>query len=256
MSFIPGKKCREYFHDAEGRIFFDRKTAASYAEKFIFPLGVEYAVLCQQVAYCLGDGDEINIWFGLRGLREGEEEFPDGELPGRTYATITRAGTDRADTFFEVERSTRPTPQSDATRAFNVYRSALAAFQEEVAEPTPLPIPTERDDNSDTSSRPKPVSRAFSPTNLYHNSGVMWYFVDIGSIMPYSSPEMTLLRPMEAVDALILSALLTVSIGWPPGVYAVYQPMPLGRMPSSFRKEVSVDAVEPPLEGDEIAIVC
>lgn len=252
MSFIPGKEKREFFHDAEGHIFFGRQTAMEFADEFLPPFP-EYTVLNMQMMHCLAEDDEVDIWFGLTDddVAEGGEEPPqDRELPGRTWASITRKQkTEEKKTFLEVGRDTMPTPLKHATRAFNAYRRELAAHQG-VTEPSPHPVVAVTGESEDVSR----VSRALSPTNLYHNSGVMWYFVDIASIMPFGSDEMTLTRPMSAEDALILTVLLTICIGWAPGVYAVYQEMPLGGMPTSFQKATSADVVK--LKEGEIGIIC
>jgi hypothetical protein len=145
-----------------------------------------------------------------------------------------------------------PTPQIHAIGAFNAYRRALATYQG-VAVPAAIPAPA---DHADDRSATPQVSRALSPSNLYHGSSVMWYFVDISSIMPFEAEEPTLTRPMKASDALILTVLLKICIGWAPRVYAVFQSvMPLGRMPTSFRRASFVDAIEELQEG-EIAIIC
>jgi hypothetical protein len=252
MSFIPGKKEREYFHNAEGHIFFGRAAAADLADEFI-GFDPEYAVLRMQVAHCLADDDEVDIWFGLRDNPEGGEEYPGGELPGWTWATITRGRTGEKKTVLDVGRPTEPTPQIYAIGAFNAYRRALAAHQG-VAPPTPIPLPA---DHADGQSGARHPSRALAPSNLYFGSSVMWYFVDISSIMPFEAEEPTLTRPMNAADALMMTVLLTICIGWAPRVYAVYQSvLPLGQMPTLFRRASFVDAIDPELQEGEIAIIC
>ncbi|KAK2785330.1 hypothetical protein FQN52_008527 [Onygenales sp. PD_12] len=262
MSFIPGAPAREAIENASGRIFTTRIGALDYADEFILkcPSGPQ-PLLYQLFLAMLSDGDELEIKFGLRDPTNTEEDDPAGELIGHTWALLKDAnGGEKL--LWEVGRKTAPISDADAAKAFNAYRQLLGTYQHQQQEqqaeqahthgmmpispptqiPTNIPLPTP--------SPPPPsagpvrsISRALSPSNLYFAAGVMFYFVDL-SMVPPSRPEfyhtpLHLSRPMQAFDALLLSALVTVAIGAPPLVFAVLQGNEgLGEMPGSFGRAV------------------
>lgn len=255
MSFIPGKPHREFFHNANGHIFFGRACALDFADTFLLPYG--HNILYQLVLACLSEGDQVDIWFGARNPCDSERIDPDGEPVGHTWATLTDATSKQKHTLWDVSRDTPLLTRRYATRAFNAYRQALALYQG-VDKPTPIPIPP-----SSTAEEASPgswtMSRCFSPANLYECASVIWYFIDLSQQpSPTSSPDaMVLSIPMPAQDAIILATLLTIVLGAPPVCFAVYQSGQLGCMPSSFQHAGFADAkAVTSIKAPEIAIIC
>ena len=235
MSFIPGAEAREEIHKAEGHIFFQRPAALSYADEFLQAPAFAGAseslpVIYQTVLACLSDGDQVDVWFGLRDA-EGQDELPSGEPVGHTWATLKTA--DGKETpLWEVGRGTPSAGEAHAVRAFNAYRQALAAFKGE-QQPSPLSIPMgEQAAYVPQQWNGKPaISRALAPANLYYGSARMWYFVELGGSI--EAPVIS--RPMRAFDALILSALMALAQGRPPMVFAVANTMEtLGKLPLGY----------------------
>jgi len=255
MSFVPGQEARDEIFNAGGHIAFDRKAALDFADTFIkqAPLGCggPLQLVYQTMLACLSEGDVVHIWFGLRkpSPAQHEDDDPAGEHVGYTWASHRNAdGRERC--LYEVGRQTPAWPDAHATRAFNAYRTTLAAFLGHQPPPQALALPSPssslRSGGSDVKSEfnGKPtISRALAPSNLYYASARMWYFVDLCPPGQLDTPAI-LSRPMRAFDALILSALMTLAMGSPPLVFGISNaPDGLGKMPVSFTRAY--------FEGDE-----
>jgi hypothetical protein len=258
MNFIPGKEAQDEIFAAQGHIFFDRQTALNFADEFILKSPPALAgqtggnsnfnpsILYQTMLTCLSEGDQVDIWFGLRepDPSKGDEIDPSGELVGHTWATLRTAAGDGRDNLkylYEVGRRTPPLSDAQAVRAFNAYRDALAVFRREQP-PLHLPIPTlprhVQEPPREWNGKPV-ISRALAPSNLYHSSGRTWFFVDLSMAQgdELQSPAV-LSRPMRAFDALVLAAIMTLVMNRPPMVFGISSKSPegLGKMPVAFRR--------------------
>ncbi|GAB1318509.1 VOC domain-containing protein [Madurella fahalii] len=242
MCFIPGPEAKDELFKAQGHIFFDRRTALDFADEFVLkaPGGQNgnTSILYQTMLTCLSEGDQVDIWFGLRDAdpAKGDEVDPSGEQVGHTWAILHTAD-GREKHLWEVGRRTPPPSDAQAVRAFNAYRDALAVFRGEQP-PQPLPIPTlARHTQEQREWNGKPViSRALAPSNLYYSSGRTWFFVDLSPPGDVQSPAV-LSRPMRAFDALILAALMTLVMGQPPQVFGISSTLEgLGKMPLAFTR--------------------
>ncbi|PGH29776.1 hypothetical protein GX50_07476 [[Emmonsia] crescens] len=275
MSFVPGTSALAAIENANGRIFTDRAGAIDFANEFILtcPSGPQ-PLLYQLFLAMLNDGDQLEINFSLRDPTTTEENDPAGELIGHTWAILkTARGSEKL--LYEVGRKTEPISNTEAAKAFNGYRKLLAAFEYQAqgacagmmvsavavaaASPMDIPLPPPRQPTP-TAGPIRSISRALSPSNLYFAAGVMFYFVDLSMMAP-SRPEfyetpLHLSRPMQAVDALILSALVTLAIGAPPLVFAVLQAnASLGTMPEMYGRVAYALAPECRPEAGKIVIV-
>ncbi|KAL2022154.1 hypothetical protein VTK56DRAFT_5983 [Thermocarpiscus australiensis] len=243
MNFIPGSQAREQIQSARGHIYFDRRTALAFADELVAKAPCvqtsELSILYQTMLTCLSEGDQVDIWFGLRDAdpAKGDEVDPSGELVGHTWATL-RTADGREKTLWEVGRRTPPLSDAQAVRAFNAYRDALAAFR---GEPPPerLPLPDDRaphvEEPREWNGKPV-ISRALAPSNLYYSSGRTWFFVDISPPGGVHTPAV-LSRPMRAFDCLVLAALMTLVMGQPPLVFGISNSIEgLGKMPWGFTR--------------------
>lgn len=242
MRFIPGPEAKNEVFGAQGHIFFDRQTALGFADEFVLNSPCSHngntSVLYQTMLSCLSEGDQVDIWFGLRDAdpAKGDEIDPSGELVGHTWATL-RTADGKEKHLWEVGRRTPPPSDAQAVRAFNAYRDALAVFRGEQP-PQRLPIPTlPRHTEEQREWNGKPViSRALAPSNLYYSSGRTWFFVDLSPPGDVQSPPV-LSRPMRAFDALILAAIMTLVMEQPPLVFGISNSLDgLGKMPLTFKR--------------------
>ncbi|KXX75643.1 hypothetical protein MMYC01_204547 [Madurella mycetomatis] len=243
LSFAcSGQAAKDEIFSAQGHIFFDRRTALAFADEFVLKAQCgqndNTSVLYQTVLTCLSEGDQVDIWFGLRDAdpAKGDEVDPSGELVGHTWA-ILRTADGREKHLWEVGRRTPPPSDAQAVRAFNAYRDALAVFLGE-QQPQRLPTPTlPRHTQEQREWNGKPVvSRALAPSNLYHSSGRTWFFVDLSPPGDVQSSAV-LSRPMRAFDALILAAIMTLVMGQPPVVFGISNSLEgLGKMPLAFKR--------------------
>ncbi|KAM4055773.1 hypothetical protein HRG_008373 [Hirsutella rhossiliensis] len=225
MGFVPGPQAKEQIFNAQGHLFFSRQTALDYAEEFIkkAPDGYTDAHIrthYQSMKACLGEGDQVDIWFGLRDPNpaRGQHQDPSGELVGHTWALVKTAdGNERQ--LWEVGQETPPMGEAHAARAFNAYREAMARhLNMEAPEPVQINKHAAKTPR-DVSGRPV-ISRALAPSNLYYASSRMWYFVDLGLAGGTNTP-IILSRPMRSFDALVLSALMTLVLSAPPLVFGI-----------------------------------
>lgn len=239
MSFIPGREAREEIEEAGGHISMTRDAVLDFLDSVALPnlLGppggnILYATLLASLSV----GDKLDIYYGLRDCKEGEEVDPGGELVGFTWATVTESG-GMEKKLWEVGRSSPKADHGFALDAFNLYRATLGSFQKaQVPQGKPYNPPTDLPSELD-------ISRALSPSNLYYCSGTMFYFVVFSSSAPsrpdFCSSPRWLSRPMRAYDALLLSALMTLAVGAPPSVFAVLQRSDsLGVMPEDCERVV------------------
>jgi hypothetical protein len=244
MSFIPGAQAREEIFAAQGRITADRACALDFAETFILPAGAPPHVY-QAALAALSAHERIEISFSL----QPGEEMESGELPGVTTAELVDLDSGARTLLWEVGRRTELLGDAHAERAFRAYQRKLAAHLG-----TPVPGPA---DDEDTVLAAPPaaattISRALAPTTLYHWSGLMFFFIDVGA-PPGSSAPPALTRPLRAFDALVLAALLALVWRRAPTVLCVAQHAGrLGHMPLRFRRVTCVDAEDAwPAEDDE-----
>ena len=254
MDFVPGPQAKEQIFNAQGHMFFSRQTALDFADEFIMnaPSGsgdAHLPLLYQTMLACINEGDQVDIWFGLRDPdpTAGQEDLPSGELVGHTWALFkTIDGKERH--LWEVSRQTPVAGDAYAARAFNAYREAMARFH---GRETPAPIPVDASlANMPKDFNGKPViSRALSPSNLYYASGRMWYFVDLAPPGDIHAPVI-LSRPMRSFDALALSALLTLALGRPPLVFGISNAtdtqgkVPTGYVRASYEADESIASTE------------
>lgn len=235
MAFIPGAEAKDEMFKAEGHIFFQRSTASAYCDEFLATaLGQVSSITFQTMLACLSEGDQVDIWFGLRDpdQSKGQEELASGEPVGHTWAVLNTAD-GRKQTLWEVGRATPAAGEAHAARAFNAYRDALAFFKDE--EPPPhVPVDVNQA-NMPAEFNGKPViSHALAPANIYHASSRMWYFIDLGPLGELHTPA-CLTRPMRAFDALILAALMTLVNGSPPLVFGIANTMEtIGKVPGGY----------------------
>ena len=233
LAFIPGAIQRETIEEANGLIFFDRRTALDFANEF---LG-QQPLLYQTILACMAEGDRVDIKFGLQDPKGPEEEVPSGESVGHTWAIFTEAsGKERL--LWDVSRESQPIREVDAARAYNAFRAALADHQG-VQSPAAKP-----ENHSDSIKTVLPgnqaISRVLSPAHLYEASGVIWFFIDLSMTAPcradHLSTPLRLSRPMNAFDALILTALVTLACDAPPLVFGVFLGDDVrGKMPDQYR---------------------
>jgi len=277
MTFIPGKDAREEIHSHKGHLTITHEMVIPIIDDFIMncPAGPN-SLLYQICGAALSRNDTIDITFGLRNVNAAQDEREDeaGELVGHTWAVhnfVLENGEKRSKTLWDVGRDSPLQTPTVAHRAFSHYQMALARHQN-VDAPTPLSAPHNSAPPPKEEGRPPHISRALSPSNLYENSGIQFYFVELCMSAPgrpdyfdYSDPTRPrwspsqLSRPMRATDALLLSALLTAAIGDPPLVFAVRQSIPrsLGRMPAGFiQRGYGVPEGFDDAEQDKIVLVC
>jgi hypothetical protein len=256
ISFIPGAQAREEIFDAKGRICVDRPCAIDFANEFILPCVASGTVhVYQATLAAVGAHEQLEISFGLRDARPGEE-FASGELPGMTTAELVNLDTSARLLLWEVGRCTATLDDAYAARAFHAYRRKLSAHLGMAADGATGEPVVRLPEHSTT------ISRALAPTSLYHTSGAMFYFVDIapppGSTAYDVATVPVLSRPMRALDALILGALLALVWHRPPLVFAVVQHNErLGQLPSSLKRVTYVDAEDawPADDVEEVSIV-
>ncbi|PGH16706.1 hypothetical protein AJ79_01579 [Helicocarpus griseus UAMH5409] len=270
MSFVPGTPALDAIENANGRIYTTRAGAIDYANEFILkcPSGPQ-PLLYRLFLTMLSDGDELEIKFSLRDPTRTEHDDPAGELVGHTWAVL-KAATGGEKLLYEVGRKTDPISDVDAAKAFNGYRKLLAVFHTsstgmslmDTCPPTnPIDIPLPPPRLPPPATAPiRSISRALSPSNLYFAAGAMFYFVDLSMVAPsrpeFFSTPLHLSRPMQAFDALILSALVTLAIGAPPLVFSVLQANEcLGVMPDAYGRAAYALAPECRPEGGRIVIV-
>ncbi|PGH01564.1 hypothetical protein GX51_05129 [Blastomyces parvus] len=276
MSFVPSTPALIAIENAKGCILTDRAGAIDFANQFILtcPSGPQL-LLYQRFLTMLNVGDQLEINFSLREPTSTEAQDPAGELIGHTWAILKPAqGSEKL--LYEVGRKTEPISDAEAAKAFNGYRKLLAAFQTGMQgtgtsmlvsaaaagatwQPMDIPLPPPRQPTP-TAAPVRSISRALSPSNLYFAAGVMFYFVDLSMTAP-SQPEfyetpLHLSSPMQAVDALVLSALVTLAIGVPPLVFAVVQAnSSLGTMPEMYGRAAYALAPDCSPEAGKIIIV-
>jgi hypothetical protein len=237
MAFIPGAEAKDEIFKAAGHVFFQRSTAMAYADEFLVKApqpvtGIPY----QTMMACLSEGDQVDIWFGLRDpdTSLGHELFSSGEPVGHSWAVLKTAD-GKEQTLWEVGRATPSLGDAHAARAFNAYREAFARFK---GLPAPQAVPVDGSQaRVPAPQNNKPViSHALAPANLYYAASRMWYFVDLGPVGDVSlRPHLS--RPMRAFDALILSSLMTLVNGSPPLVFALANTMDtLGHMPVKYQR--------------------
>ncbi|KJZ73414.1 hypothetical protein HIM_07208 [Hirsutella minnesotensis 3608] len=239
MSFIPGPQASEQIFNSQGHLFFSRQTAIDFANEFVMkaPGGCStprLATCYQTMKACLSEGDQVDIWFGLRDPDPaiGQDELPSGELVGHTWAVVKPAlGKERS--LWEVGRRTPPAGEVHAIRAFNAYREAMAKHLGHDA-PKPLPVDEKAAKFTEEFHTTPTISRALSPSNLYFASNRMWYLVDLCPGGDLGEPVI-LSRPMRCFDALVLSALMTLVSGRPPLVFGISNTKKgLGSLPRSY----------------------
>ncbi|PKS06142.1 hypothetical protein jhhlp_007459 [Lomentospora prolificans] len=253
IRFIPGKEAKDQMFEANGLIYFGREVAADMADEFILrcPNAAqrwsEINIVYQTALACLSEGDRIDIRFGLRDTNEaaGLPPYPSGELIGHTWATLTAAGGGER-VIWEVGRDTPPAGHPYGDRAFNAYREAVAAF---LGEEPPAPLPVDTNAPAPPAEfRGNPIiSRSLAPSNLYHASARMWYYVDLVPFDGLDSRPL-LSRPMRAFDAVILASIITLANGKPPIVFGIRPTLDgLGKMPEGYVRALYEDdqRVEP-----------
>lgn len=261
MGFVPGPQAKEQIFNAQGHMFFSRQTALDFADEFIMNApggcgGAHLPLLYQKTLACIREGDQVDIWFGLRDPdpAAGQDEYPSGELVGHTWALFkTTDGRERH--LWEVGRRTPAAGEAHAARAFNAYREAMARFH---GQETPAPIPVD----VNAAHMPKEfngkpiISRALSPSNLYYASGRMWYFVDLAPPGDLGAPVI-LSRPMRSFDALALSALMTLALGRPPLVFGISNATDtLGKVPTGYvRASYEADETIGSTEGKPLLVL-
>jgi hypothetical protein len=193
------------------------------------------------------------IYYGLQDYGEGSDPGWDGS----TWATVAESS-GRERKLWEVGRETPDMDENFPLIAFNLYRATLGHFQgvQQFPAEWPYTIPTDLPSDLD-------ISHALSSLNLYNKSGVMFYFVVFSSSVP-SQPQFWtstrwLSRPMRAFDALLLSALMTLAVGAPPLVFAVFQnnepPGNLGAMQRRFERITNTCALNRDMDPGTIRII-
>jgi hypothetical protein len=182
-------------------------------DAFVFDHGGSFT-LCQSMLACMSEGDQVDVRYTF----DGGEPCASGEMPGKTVATLTNAD-GRVEHLWEVNNETPALSDNHAAKAFNAYRRHLALFLREPF-PEKVAINSAHGDVPERCNGKNIISRAFTPSNLCDASGRMWFWVDLEPPGD-ANTEALLTRPMPALDAVILAAMLTLCYGSPPLVFGI-----------------------------------
>ncbi|KYK62077.1 hypothetical protein DCS_03222 [Drechmeria coniospora] len=264
MIYVPGPQAKEQIFQAQGHMFFSRQTALDFADEFVRKApggctGPHLPQLYERMRTCLGEGEQVDIWFGLcrPDTTAGQEELSSGELVGHTWA-LHRTADGEEKHLWEVGRGTPAMGEAFAARAFNAYREAMARFLGKGPPPAVLVDQTGMAAERPREFKRKPIiSRALSPSNLYHASGRMWYFVELAPPPTTVDEPVVLSRPMRSFDALALSALAALAWGEPPLVFGISSTTDmLGKLPTGFvRTTYEADETVKRRDGEILLVI-